>query len=241
MPKRDRRAVGSGSQPTRLPRMAGAWLAIVGAAVLVSAPVGARAQSLLPPRVTGSVTGPGKHGDVLTFRVAATERNRAGNLASLRIALQLHSVILDEVTYDRTGNTISTTNSLPVSLGSRSTVNGTFVAVNARSVDISSSGRRLAFTVRARVIQDIPRGSKFSLGAIDDLNLISWVTRGVTVPEPRTGGLSWGTLVLAILVALFAGGFVGNLFSSRRPRVPKISVYDTIRKRMERERARPPA
>jgi hypothetical protein len=59
----------------------------------------------------------------------------------------------------------------------------------------------------------------------------------LTPPVQAKSGFSWGTLGVAILVALFAGGVVGNLFSSRRvPQRP--SVYGTIQRRLEEERAR---
>ena len=210
--------------------------ALLTAAVVVVALAPAVDASPAAPRVSGTVTGTGRHGDVLTFRVVAADRSGFGHLDIIRIALQLHSVILDEVTYERTHNEVATSSSLPVPAGTRATVTGTFLSVNARDVEIRGSGDRLSLSLRARVLQDIPRGSSFSLGASDDVNLVTWVTRSVTVPEPPHRGFSWGTLALAVVVALFAGGFVGNLFAGRRPGEPKVSVYDAMRARIERER-----
>jgi len=41
--------------------------------------------------------------------------------------------------------------------------------------------------------------------------------------------------ILVIVAALFFGGFVGNLFSSRYRVPPKLSVYDVIRRHMSEE------
>ena len=208
---------------------------VIAALVVVAAP--AAHASVAPPRVSGSVTGTGKQGDVLIFRVAATDRSGFGHLDTIRIALQLHSVILDEFTYDRTHNAIASSTSLPVPAGTRATLDGTFLLVDARQVEIRSGGNSLAVTLRARVLQDIPKGSAFSLGASDDVNLVTWVTRGVTIPTPSGGGFSWGTLGLAVAAALFLGGFVGNLFASRHAAgaAPKVDVYAMVDKELRKQ------
>ena len=61
------------------------------------------------------------------------------------------------------------------------------------------------------------------------------VTR--TLAEPETGGITWGTVIAAILVALLAGGFVGNVFASRRRPPQRLSIYGSIQQRIEQERA----
>jgi hypothetical protein len=221
-------------------RFLGTALAAALTAALAMGPAAASA-AVSGPRVSGSITGTAKRGDLLTFRVVAVERGGFGHIDTVRVALLLHSVILDEITYDRTHDAVATTSSLPVPAGTRAVVTGSFLSVDGRSVEIRSSGDRVALTMRARVLQDVPSGAAFSLGASDDGNQVSWATRPVTVPQASAGGFSWGTLALAIVVALFAGGFVGNLFAGRRPAQPKLSVYDAIRRRIERDRARRPA
>ena len=49
-------------------------------------------------------------------------------------------------------------------------------------------------------------------------------------------GLTWQTLFLAVVVAMFLGGFVGNLMASNRHRVPKVSVYAVIEERLREGR-----
>jgi hypothetical protein len=43
--------------------------------------------------------------------------------------------------------------------------------------------------------------------------------------------------IAAIVLVLLVGAFVGNLYASKRRPAPRVSVYDTIRRRLEAERA----
>src|SRR5437660_831480 len=58
----------------------------------------------------------------------------------------------------------------------------------------------------------------------------------LTPPVKSAVGFSWGTLGLAIAVALFAGAFVGNLFTSRRRPAPRPSLYGAVQRRMAEEK-----
>jgi uncharacterized membrane protein YfcA len=49
---------------------------------------------------------------------------------------------------------------------------------------------------------------------------------------PPSDGLSWGTLVLAVIAAAFIGGYIGNRRASNRFRPPRISVYAVIEQRL---------
>jgi hypothetical protein len=85
------------------------------------------------------------------------------------------------------------------------------------------------------VVKTIPEGARFLLTVVDDFGASAEVTR--TLAEPQTGGITWGTVIAAILVALLAGGFVGNVFASRRRPPQRLSIYGSIQERIEQERA----
>jgi hypothetical protein len=55
-----------------------------------------------------------------------------------------------------------------------------------------------------------------------------------TSPPAHSGGsdLTWGTLVVAVVAAIFAGGFLGNMYASNRLRPPTVSVYGIIEQRL---------
>jgi hypothetical protein len=198
-------------------------------------PMAAAMASVPSPTITGSITGVARHGHTLTFRLEATAPRGAGNVTGLQVALLLHSVILDQIVYDASARTVSTPSSLPVAVGSSSQSKGMFLEVAGRDVGIEVHGDRLSATIRARIVQDLPGQAQFSLAVIT-LSQVARVFRPVVLPvAPSRGGFPWGSLALAVVAALFFGGFVGNLFSSRYRVPPKLSVYDVIRRHMSEE------
>ena len=55
---------------------------------------------------------------------------------------------------------------------------------------------------------------------------------------PASGdGITWGTVLTAVFVALVAGGLVGNVFASHRRTPARPSVYGTIQRRIDAERS----
>jgi hypothetical protein len=220
--------------PTGVARRMLAVLALVGVAV-VCGPLPAHA-ALRSPKLIGSITGSAKRGARITFHLVTTVPGGFQNVATLQIALLLHSAILDQIDYDQQRNAISTPSSLAVPVGSRFAATGLFLQSNGRDVRIGTAGDRLTFTLGARMVQDAPAGAQFSLAAIDDLNQVTRITRPVRLPQPPKGGFSWGDLALAAAAALFVGAFVGNLFGNRRSAPPKVAVYDVLRRRIDMEK-----
>jgi hypothetical protein len=189
-----------------------------------------------PPVLKGSITGSVKAGGHITFSLNVVQPGGWQNLQKLQVILLLHSIILDEIDWDQKGSTVATPSTFPVDVGSSALITGTFFKLTGRDVRTTSQGTHLTMTIRAVMVQDAPRGAVFNLGAIDDFLGITRITRPVQVPEAANGGFSWGALAAAVLGALFLGGFVGNLFSSRRRPAPTTSVYATIRRRLDETR-----
>jgi hypothetical protein len=73
------------------------------------------------------------------------------------------------------------------------------------------------------------------LSVVDDLGASDEASRSLA--EPESGGITWETVIALIAAALFLGGFIGNLFASKRRPPVRPSVYETVRQRLERERA----
>jgi hypothetical protein len=186
-----------------------------------------------PPVLKGSISGSVKVRGHITFTLDVVQPGGWQNLQKLQVILLLHSIILDEIDWDQKGSTVSTPSTFPVPVGSSAPINGTFFKLTGRDVKTTSQGTRLTMTIRAVMAQDAPRGAVFNLGAIDDFLGVTRISRVVQVPEAANGGFSWGALAAAVLGALFIGGFVGNLFSSRRRPAPTKSVYATIRRRLD--------
>lgn len=210
---------------------------LVVAACLLAAPAFA-----FGPVVSGSATGLGRAGDRMIFRVTAQESGGGTAIQTLQVALLLHSVVLDEVDVDLSKRTVGTPTTLAQPLSSTATQAGQFFRVTGRDVRVGGSGRRLSASISPVLVHDIPAGTVATLGAIDDVALVGRVTRSITVEQPSAGGSSWGTIALAFVVALFLGGFVGNLFSSARSRAAAPtgpSIYEAITRRMKIEDERP--
>jgi hypothetical protein len=112
---------------------------------------------------------------------------------------------------------------------------GAYLWVSGAQVIVTTGGANISFEVDARVVKTIPEGARFVLGVVDDLGASAQVTRRLA--EPQVGGITWGTLIAAIFVALLAGGFVGNIFASRRRPPQRLSVYGSIQQRIDQERA----
>lgn len=188
------------------------------------------------PRLAGSIIGNARRGSRITFRITAIVPGGFQNVATLQIALLLHSAILDEIGYDQSRNAISTPASLAVPVGSRFTATGLFLRASGRGVSLATSGDRIELTLRATMVQDAPPGSQFSLAAIDDLNQVSRISRPVRLPPPPRPGFPWGTLGTAVAVALFLGGFAGNILASRRTAAePKVDVYDALARQLRKQ------
>ena len=100
---------------------------------------------------------------------------------------------------------------------------------------MTTGGANLSFEVDTRVIETIPQDARFELSVVDDFGASAEVTR--TLAEPEGSGITWGTVVALIAAALFAGGFVGNMFASKRRQPARGSVYDAVQRRLESERA----
>jgi hypothetical protein len=84
-------------------------------------------------------------------------------------------------------------------------------------------------------VKAIPEGARFELSVVDDLGASDEVSRSLA--EPESGGITWETVIALIAAALFAGGFIGNLFASRSRPPVRPSIYDTVQRRLEQERA----
>ncbi|MEX2421561.1 MAG: hypothetical protein WD670_07045, partial [Actinomycetota bacterium] len=106
--------------------------------------------------------------------------------------------------------------------------------VSGSRVVVTTGAGNLSFTVDASVVRTIPEGARFELSVTDDFDATVRTSRRLAQPED--GGLTWGTVVTVVVVALLAGGFFGNLFASHRRPPAKMSVYGTIARRIDAER-----
>jgi hypothetical protein len=213
----------------------------VAALMAVLVPAGpAAAQSASPspsrgPGVAGQVTGALAAGSRLTIRVDATMPGGWQALHLVDVAIVSGNRGLDHLRFDIEDNKLTIGEQSTVIVGTGAVATGTHLRVSGADVVVTTGGANLSFEVDTRVIETIPQDARFELSVVDDLGASDEVTR--TLAEPESSGITWGTVVALIAAALFAGGFVGNLFASKRRLPARSSVYDAVERRLETDRA----
>ncbi len=204
---------------------------------------GARAQSASPspspsPMVslTGSIGGNLSKGQELVVHMSAADRAGWRSLDRLEITLVVNGKETDRIVYELENQSLALgTESLVVGTGDEAS--GTYLHVSGPKVFVTTGGPRLELTVTADVLRTIPVDARFRLTASDFSENVATVTR-FFVAAKAASGLTWGSVLAYIVLALLAGGFVGNLFASKRRR-PRLSVYGTIQRRIDQDPARP--
>jgi hypothetical protein len=87
-----------------------------------------------------------------------------------------------------------------------------------------------------RLLADPPPGASMTLSARDDEGAGTGVQK--LTPPVESTSFSLGTLGLAVAVALFAGGFMGNLLTSRRRRpAARPSIYGAVQRRLDTQKS----
>jgi hypothetical protein len=189
------------------------------------------------PKLTGSVQGSLTHSSRVVFRLTATEASGWQNLHELRVSLLLHGVTLDELVFDQENTTVGSTGGLPVLVGTPDIVSGAFFRMTGLDVALATGGNRLALTMRAVLLQDVPPGAAFRLSVVDDLGNAARIAKAVHLQADTGSGFSFGVLLAAVIGALFAGSFIGNVFASRRRPAPRPSIYSAVQRRIDEERS----
>jgi len=212
---------------------------LVAALVVVLAEGPASAQSPTPsptlgPSVNGEVTGALAAGSTLTIRIDGTMPGGWEALHLLEATITSGNRELDRLRFDIEDNKLMVGDQ-DLIVGTGATATSEYLRVNGADVIVTMGGANLSFEVDAHVVKTIPGDAPFVLGVVDDFGESAEVTRRLA--EPEAGGITWGTVIAAILVALLAGGFFGNVFASRRRPPRRLSVYGSIQQRIEQERA----
>ena len=206
---------------------------------IVAAPGTAGAQSASPspergPSVAGQVTGGLSTGSTLTIGIDATIPGGWEALHLVEASIVSGDRELERLRFDIEDNKL-TLGEQDIVVGTGAVASGEHLRVSGADIVVTTGGANLSFEVDTRVIETIPQDARFELSVVDDLGASAEVTR--TLAEPEGSGITWGTVVALIAAALFAGGFVGNMFASKRRQPARGSVYDAVQRRLESDRA----
>jgi hypothetical protein len=211
---------------------------LVAALVVVLAEGPASAQSPGPsptrvPSVNGEVTGAFAVASTLTIRIDGTMPGGWEALHLLEATITSGNRELDRLRFDIEDNKL-TVGDQNLIVGTGATATSEYLRVNGADVIVTTGGANLSFEVHAHVVKSIPGDARFVLGVVDDFGESAMVTRSLAAPEG--GGITWETVIVAILIALLAGGVIGNLFASKRRPPARLSLYGTIDQRLRAER-----
>lgn len=199
------------------------------------APVHAQTASPSPktPILSGEVTGELAEGSELSFSMDATMPGGWEALHLVEIVVLSGDRELERLRYDIEDVQL-TVGEQEIVAGTGGVAMGEYLRVSGADVVVTTGGGNLAFGVTADVVRALPEDSSFRLGVVDDFGNETATT--VELSEPPSEGLTWSTVLAAILLALLAGGMVGNLFASKRRAPARFSVYGTIDRRLRSER-----
>ena len=212
--------------------------AFLGVLVAGAAPAGAQSPSPSPskgPSVSGQVSGSLAKGKTLSIRVDASMPGGWQGLHLIQIVVRSGSRTLEEMVYDIEDDKLTIAGQAVIS-GTGAVGVGEHLRVSGADVIRTTGAGNLSLQINADVIKTIPQGTRFDMRVISDTGEMARATESLAEPETG-GGFGWGTLIAFVAVALFAGGFVGNLFANKRRPQPGFSVYGAVQRKLDDDKA----
>ena len=218
-------------------RAAASLISLAAAAAVLGAPSASAAAQIT---ARGSAAGDLAAGSTLRVVVHVTERQQWQRIAQIEVSLRLRGQPLDQLRVFPPSFSIQVVGGgPPASLGAKGILQSrAFFRVDNGQTTISAKGGRYDLTFPIHLLADPPPGARLFLQAQD---VVGDSTKLITLSPPvlpEHQGFPWGTLATLAAAALFIGAFVGNTFSTRRQRRRPPSVYATVQRRLDEERAK---
>lgn len=186
------------------------------------------------PSVRGEVSGALEAGASLTIHVDAVMPGGWEALHLVEAVVLSDGREVERLAYDIEDTKLDV-GGQEIVVGTGAVATGDLLRVRGSQVVVTTGAGNLSFTVTAEVVRAIPDDARFELSVTGDRGEEASVTRRLV--EPGSERITWGTVIAAIVLALFAGGFVGNLYASSRRPPPRLSVYGSIQRRLDAERS----
>ncbi len=183
-----------------------------------------------PPIVGGAVSGSLAKGGMLTLRVDGTAVGGWQNLDRIEASVIAGGETIEQLIFD-IQDTRLTVGSQQIVIRTGAVATGDYLRVNGADVVLTTGGANISLSTKTEVIRAIPTGARFRLSVVDDFGRVAAVTERLEVSAGQ--GLTWGTVITAIVVALLAGSVFGNLFASKRRQQPRLSVYGAVQRQLD--------
>ena len=211
--------------------LASAW-GLAGAAV-ASSPSPKPALS-----ASGTIEGDLNTTSTQQVRVRVVQAQGLQHVKTVDVVLELRNAPLETLRFTPSSSLVEIVGfPPPARLGQTGVLLGSYFKVDPSKVKLQAQGTNLLISFPMHLLVNPPAGARLGLTASDDLGAKT-PFESLTPPVTQNSGFSIGTLLLAIAVAVFAGGFIGNLVSSRRRPPARPSIYGVAAKRMEEEKAK---
>jgi len=178
------------------------------------------------------VSGALAKGSTLAIAVDATMPGGWEGLHLVDVVVRSGEEVLDRIQFDIEDNKMKV-GQQDLIVGTGAVATGEYLRVGGTDIVVTTGAGNLSFEIDARVVKTLPESSRFDLSVTTDLGTTAETSTQLS--EPDDGGISWGTVITAVLIALLAGGFVGNIFASRRRPPVRASIYGSIQRRIDEE------
>ena len=184
------------------------------------------------PEVSGEVSGALARGSTLAIAVDATMPGGWEDLHLVDVVVRSGDEVLDRIQFDIEDYKMKV-GEQDLVVGTGAVATGEYLRVGGTDIVVTTGGGNLSFGIDAGVVKTLPESSRFDLSVTTDLGTTAETSTQLS--EPDDGGISWGTVITAVLIALLAGGFVGNIVASRRRPPVRASIYGSIQRRIDEE------
>jgi hypothetical protein len=184
------------------------------------------------PQVSSEVSGALSRGSTLVIAVDTTMPGGWRGLRLIEVLVRSGGQDLDRIQFDIEDNKLKVgEHDLVVGTGAVAT--GEYLRVGGADVVVTTGGANLSFDVDAKVVSTLPESSRFDVRVTTDLGTTAETSTKLS--EPDGGGITLGTVITAVLIALLAGGFLGNIMASRRRPPVRTSIYGSIQRRIDED------
>jgi hypothetical protein len=214
----------------------------IGRAALILAALGAgwtlgSAAGASPLSATGYATGGLSAGQTVQVHIDVRHTGGWQQISEIELDLTLQGKPLEQLVFDPTHDSVVLQGEAgPAALGEPSPFVGPYFRLDPAAVAIAAKGERLTLSIPITIVAAPPTDARLTL-LVRGFDLSKAGPLAVTAPVKADSGFTWGTLGLAVAVALFLGGVFGGTFASRRRPPQRPSVYTAVRRRIDDERA----